>query len=190
MINDVLVMLKDKLNAYCRLKTGSAEDKVVFPDGSNLDPAKFPNNSIVPMLVNFEEEKTIRSANRFQGVVRNGIKTEGNPSIPLNLIVLFVVKFTDYEQTMKFLSLIIKFFQSNRVHDQYNTPALNPEIGTLTMELLALPINQQNELWSSLRAAYQPSVLYKISMLTFHDSDSMEVAANDVSGIETNFETI
>ncbi|GGH06787.1 DUF4255 domain-containing protein [Mucilaginibacter phyllosphaerae] len=185
MINEVLVMLKDKLNDYCKLKTGLAEDKVVFPDGSDLDPAHFPNNSIVPILVNFEEEKVIRAANRFEGVMRNGIKTDLSPSISLNLMVLFVARFTDYEQSMKFLSLIIRFFQRNRVFDQFNAPSLSPEVGKIKMELLALPLQQQNELWGSLRTAYQPSVLYKVSLLTFHDDGSIEIMA-DVSETQTN----
>jgi hypothetical protein len=186
MINDVLVMLRDKLNDYCRLKTGSSEDKVVFPDGADLDPAGYPINSVIPILVNFEEEKNLRAANRFDGTINNGIKTGGNPAIALNLMVLFVVRFSDYEQTMKFLSLIIKFFQRNAVYDQQNTPSLNPEISKLRMELLTLSFSERNELWNSLGGPYQPSVLYKISLLVFHDDESMEVSGH-ISEVQTNF---
>jgi hypothetical protein len=186
MINDVLVVLKNKLNDYCRLTTGSPEDKVVFPDGANLDPDQYPINSVTPILVNFEEEKNMRAANRFEGTITKGIKTGVNPAITLNLMVLFVVRFSDYEQTMKFLSLVIKFFQRNNVHDHHNTPTLSPEIDKLKMELITLPFNERNELWSSLKAPYQPSALYKISLLVFEDDQSMEVSSN-IRGIQTNF---
>jgi hypothetical protein len=183
MIDEVLITLKDKLNEYVCLKSNHPEDKVVFPDGSKLDPSQFPINNITPILINIEEEKSIRSADRFSGVVRNGLRTEVNPSIPVNLLVLFVVRFADYEQSMKFLSLIIRFFQRNRVLDHSNTPSLSPEIDKLTVELQALPLAEQNELWNSLRSAYQPSLLYKVSMLVFNDKESIQVA-KDVNNIE------
>ncbi|MDB4918386.1 DUF4255 domain-containing protein [Mucilaginibacter sp.] len=183
MIDEVLITLKDKLNEYVCLKTDHPEDTVVFPDGSKLDPSQFPLNNITPILINIEEEKSIRSADRFSGVVRNGLRTEVNPSIPVNLLILFVVRFADYEQSMKILSLIIRFFQRNRVFDHANTPTLSPELSKFTMELQALPLAEQNELWNSLRSAYQPSLLYKVSMLVFNDKESIQVI-RDVNKVE------
>jgi len=183
MIDEVLLILKDKLNEYVRIKTDHPEDKVVFPDGSKPDSSQFALNNITAMLINIEEEKMVRSADRFGGVVKNGLRTGVNPSIPVNLLVLFVARFADYQQSMKFLSLIIKFFQRNRVLDHANTPSLSPEIGKLTIELQALPLAEQNELWNSLRSAYQPSLLYKVSMLVFNDTESIQVIS-DVNQVE------
>lgn len=174
MFNEVLVILKDKLNGYFKLKADVVEDKVTFLDGSKTDPISFPINNVVPLLINIEEEKTLRPPNRFEGLVRNGIKTAINPNININILVLFVSKFADYEQSLKFLSLIVRFFQRNPVLDHYNTPDLNPEIDKLKIELITLPVTQQNELWSSLRTTYMPSVLYKISLLVFRDDEGAE----------------
>src|SRR3989338_7525795 len=89
--------------------------------------------------------------------------------ILVNMLILFVSKFSNYEQSLKFLSLIIKCFQNTPVFNHENTPTLNPEIERLRMELITLPINQQNELWNALRTNYHPSVVYKVNLLVFHD---------------------
>ncbi|HEX8279216.1 MAG TPA: DUF4255 domain-containing protein [Segetibacter sp.] len=175
MFNEVLVILRDKLNGYFRLKADVVEDKVAFLDGTKTDPIAFPLNNVVPLLINIEEEKALRPPNRFEGLIRNGIKTAINPNININLLVLFVSRFSDYEQSLKFLSLIVKFFQRNPVFDQQNTPELSLEIQKLKIELITLPVSQQNELWSSLRTTYLPSVLYKISMLVFQDDEAIEL---------------
>lgn len=184
MIDEVLVMLKEKLNNYFKLKVSSPEDKVAFLDGSKMDPISFPINNVVPVLINVEEEKTLRPPNRYEGVLQNGIRTNILPSISINLSVLFVCKFSDYEQSLKFLSLVIKFFQRNQVFNQQNSPSLNPEIEKLKVELMTVSASQKNEIWSSLRTTYLPSVLYKISLLVFHDEESLEVIG-DTQEIQT-----
>ena len=174
MFNEVLVILRDKLNGYFKLKADVVEDKVAFLDGSKSETISFPINNVVPLLINIEEEKTLRPPNRFEGLIRNGIKTSINPNININILVLFVSRFSDYEQSLKFLSLIVKFFQRNPILDHQNTPVLSPEIDKLKIELITLPVSQQNELWSSLRTSYIPSVLYKISLLVFQDTEGVE----------------
>jgi hypothetical protein len=189
MINDILVLLRDKLNDYCRLKTGTLEDKVFFPDGTNLDPAQFPVNAVVLILVNYEEEKQIRNANRFEGVIRDNVKTGSSPAIYLNLMVLFVIRFSNYEQTMKFLSLIISFFQTNNLFDQYSAPDLPPNIDKIKLELQTMSFGERSELWNSLKAPYQPSVLYKVSTLAFEDEVSISLTS-DVSELKNSLQSI
>lgn len=189
MFNDVLVILKDKLNGYFKLKAGVAEDKVAFVDGSKTESISFPLNNVVPLLINIEEEKALRPPNRFEGLIKNGIKTSINPNININIFVLFVSRFADYEQSLKFLSLIVRFFQRNPVIDHQNTPTLNDEIEKLKIELITLPVSQQNELWSSLRTSYIPSVLYKISLLVFYDNDTVEYVS-EASEFQTSVSPI
>ncbi len=184
MIDDVLVMLREKLNSYFKFKTAISEDMVNFIDGGKLDPISFTINSVTPLLINMEEDKTLRQPDRYEGPGKKGLKAHVNPRICINLLVLFVCSFTDYKQSLKSLSLIMKFFQRNQVLDRFNTPDLHDEIDKLKIELVTLPVSQQNEIWSSLRTTYKPSVLYKISMLVFHDNESVEIA-NDIVKIET-----
>jgi len=176
MINDVLAQIKDKLNGYFKLITSSDTNQVTYPDGNKMDPLFFPENSVVPVLVNVEEEKMIRQANGYAGVIKNGIKTGLSPSIGINLLVLFVSSFSDYDQSLKFLSLVIAYFQKFPVLDHYNTPALPDSVDKIIIELITLPLAQQNELWNSLKTTYRPSVLYKIGVLVYRDTTSVEIA--------------
>jgi hypothetical protein len=181
MFDEVLVLVRNKLNTFLHSyieKNGSVQgsgEYVAFLEGDKMEPLVFPLNKITPILINVEEEKVLRLADRYEGVVRDGRRTEMNPSIRINLQVLFVSRFANYEQSLKFLSLIVRFFQKNPVFDLESTS----EMERLKAELVTLPINQQNELWNSLRTTYLPSVLYRFSVLVFRDdetSDYNEVA--------------
>ena len=183
MINDVLTNIKDKLNNYFKGITASGASQVTFLDGSKMDPLFFPDNSVVPVLVNIEEEKIIRQANRYEGVIKNGVKTELNPSIGINMLVLFVSSFAHYEQSLQFLSLLITYFQKNPVLDKNNTPALPDSIDKVLIELVTLPVSERNELWNTLKTTYRPSVLYKMGVLVYRDSTSTE-PVKEISTIE------
>jgi|GEM_PF-423972 len=175
MFDEVFLLIKNKLNnffnGYIERNGGGVgfQDYVAFLDGDKMEPIVFPSNKVSPVLINIEEEKVLRMADRYEGVLRNGKRTEMNPPIHINMLVLVVSKFTNYEQSLKFLSLTVRCFQNAPVFDHDNTPSLSEEIEKLKMELITLPINQQNELWNSLRATYHPSVVYKVSLLVFRD---------------------
>lgn len=189
MIDEVLTLLKNKLNRYFRTQTLLQEDKAVFLTGESTDPIVFPLNNVVPLLINVEEEKLLRPANRYQGQYDNvtGIVTGKNPPISLNLFILFVCKFSAYEQSLKFLSHIIRFFQQNLLLDGENCPELkdHPEIQQLHLELVTMPLAQQNEMWSALKTQYHPSALYKVGILVFQDSGKETVASVEVREIRT-----
>lgn len=175
MFDEVFVLIKNKLNNffnnYIENNGGGSgsQEYVAFLEGEKIDPLVIPVNKVTPILVNIEEEKVLRMNDRYEGSLRNGKRTDINPSIRVNMLILFVSKFSNYEQSLKFLSLIIKCFQNTPVFNHENTPTLNPEIERLRMELITLPINQQNELWNALRTNYHPSVVYKVNLLVFHD---------------------
>jgi hypothetical protein len=184
MFDEVLVLVKNKLNEFLYDHIGKAGspqgsgEYVSFLEGEKMEPLNFPLNKITPILINVEEEKVLRLADRYEGVVRNGKRTEMNPSIRINLQILFVSRFSNYEQSLKFLALIVRFFQKNPLFDLESTE----EAEKLRAELITLPINQQNELWNSLRTTYLPSVLYRISVLVFRDDETQDY--NEVTDIE------
>jgi len=185
MINDVLTKIKDNLNDYLKSIASLGTNQVSYPDGKKLDPLIFPENNVVPILVNIEEEKMIRQANNYAGVITNGIKTELNPAIGINMLVLFVSSFSDYEQSLQFISLIISYFQKFPFFDHYNMPSLPDSVEKVTVELITLPIAQRNELWSSLKVTYRPSVLYKIGVLIYND-DTPAVAEQIINDVQLN----
>lgn len=173
MISDALTFLKDLLNEHLCARSGQslgeAEDKVVFIDGENLDPISFKLGAVTCLLINIEEEKLLRAADPYLRVTADGTRVRVQPDIRMNLYVLFVARFKQYEKGLSYLSQILEYFQTNRVLDHQNSPALSDEIDRLTMELTTLAFAEQNEIWNALRTTYHPSVLYKVRMLVLQE---------------------
>lgn len=185
MIETVLKVLKDQLNQYFKIKTGQDDEHVRFLDGSQNDPISFRNKAVTPFLINVSEDRIFRKPDQYVGVTRNGIRTRINPEIRIDLLVLFVSKFDDYHQSLKFLSYVIKCFQVNRVFTQKNAPDLFlDDIEKLVLELVTLPLEEQNQVWHSLNTSYLPSVLYRVRVLSFLDDESIALADTDTSQIQ------
>ena len=127
MINTALSVLKEKLNEYFRIKTEVDSDLVKFIESNGSDPVSFTNNAVTPFLINVSEDRKFRNPDQFSGVTRDGIRTQANPEIRIELLVLFVSKFSDYDQALNFLSFVIKFFQAHRIFTPKNSPALADE---------------------------------------------------------------
>lgn len=188
MVDVVLTVLKDKLNEYFKNVVGTTESNIIdFISTNNNDPVSFTNDKITPFLINISEDRKFRNADQYAGVIRNGIKTQVNPEIRIELLILFVSKFNKYDQALKFLSHVIKFFQVNRIFDPLNSPQLSDEnIEKLIVELISLPLEEQNQVWHSLNTSYLPSVLYKVRLLSFIDDQSMEFVGEPISTTNLN----
>jgi hypothetical protein len=174
MICESLSFLKNCLNTYLSTD-GASEDKVVFLDGQNMEPLTFKLGAVSILLINIEEENTLRRPDPYTRVSSNGEHQKVQPDIRLNLYVLFVAHFNDYGNSLHYLSQIIRYFQSHRVFDHHNAPELNENIEKLIVELITLPFSEQNEVWNALRVTYHPSVLYKVKMLVFQDEEVRSV---------------
>lgn len=180
MINKALGFLKSHLNDYLNAQSDwtsgeSREDQVVFVDGEKMDPMTFKLGAVSLLLINIEQEKTLRPADRYAATSADGSSLKVQPTIMMNLYVLFVARFKQYEQGLSYLSRIIQHFQHHRVFDHHSAPELSEDIETLIMELITLPLAEQNDLWNALRTTYQPSILYKMSMVAFSDQDARRV---------------
>src|SRR5713101_1577117 len=175
-IDQALIFLRDTLNAYLTTpapgQAASAEEAVVFLDGDKTDPISFRIGAVTVLLINVEQEPILRAANPYQRIGADGTAYQARPDIRLNLCVMFVARFKQYEQALAELSRILSFFQSHPVLDARTAPGLPAGIPQLAMELLTLPLNEQNDLWNALRAAFQPSLLYRVRMLVFDDRQS------------------
>lgn len=185
MIDQAMIFLRDLLNAHL---TGPAvpghaapaEDAVIFLDGDKTDPISFRMGAVTTMLINVEQEPILRAANPYQRLAADGTAYRIQPDVRLNMRVLFVARFKQYEQALARLSQIITFFQSHPVLDRQAVPSMPAGIPQLALELVTLPLNEQNDLWNALRAAFQPSLLYRVRMLVFEDRQ--EEMTRPVSG--------
>jgi len=182
MINETLVFLKNSLNAY--LNSGGKphdpqEDQVVFLVGQNTDSLSFKLGAISIVLINIERENVLHAPNLYQRTMLDGTLRKVQPDIRLNLYVLFVAHYQQYEDSLRNLSAIIQYFQNHRLITEQDSPDLDESIDQLVIELHTPSFSEQNELWGSLRAHYHPSVLYKIKTLIFEDQ-----TATGMPGIE------
>ena len=180
MIGDVLCLLRDRLNAYLGVSLpgadgDSAEERVQLIDGEKSDPVEFRLNAVTLLLVNIEQETSNRSADPYLRVPGDSNLRKLQPEIRLNLYVLLVARYKVYEQGLNQLAWMIRFLQSHRALDHDNTPTLSPQIEKLVLELVTLPLSEQNEIWSALRISYHPSLLFRVRMVVFRDAEGAAV---------------
>lgn len=188
MIGRVLVFLRNHLNECLNARFGGApgesrEDKVVFVDGEKMDPITFKLGAVTTLLVNIEEDNTLRPSDRYATTTRDGASMKVQPEVRLNLYVLFVARFKQYEHGLAHLSQIVQYFQNHPVLDHRSAPEMSEDIEKLVFELITLPFAELNELWSALRTTYHPSVLYRVRMVVFKDEDArraVEVKEKDL----------
>ena len=142
-----------------------------------------PNNNpdIIISVINIEE-------NRISRDPRNYLKSGNdifpkNPAIHLHLTLLFTALRADgaYTIALQNLQRLINFFQNRYVFDNLNTPGLEK----LIMEMVSINLEQLNHLWSIAGGRYQPSVVYKMRMVTIDTAPGP--AGNVIREIETNY---
>ncbi len=179
MIADVLTFLKEHLDDHFRVALGGSQDdpsadKVVFVDGDKMDPISFKLGAVTVLLINVEEDRVLRSPDRYARRTPDGTHERIQPDIRLILYVLFIARFKAYEEAWKHLSTLIEHFQSLPVLDAQNTPALPAGIEKLGLELVTQTFAQQNEVWNALRTTHHPSILYRIKLVGFRDRQPAE----------------
>ena len=174
MIDKILVLLKDSLNNYLtsgRKPGDLQEEQVVFPEWKSSDVLNFKTGAISVMLLNLEQENILRNSDLFTRSLADGSVQKSNPEIRLNLFLLFVANYQKYDDSLRYLSATIQYFQGHRLLNHQNTPELSQEIEQLIIELVSPSFSEQNEIWGTLRLPYHPSVLYKVKMIVFQDED-------------------
>lgn len=188
MLAPVFQILVRNLNAYFNniQRTDNSQSAVVklLQQEGEQESVKFPLNTVTPLLINIEEEGHLRSGDRFLRTSANGGRESGLPDIRLNLYILFVSHFQEYVDSLNYLSLIVRYFQSNPVLDHQNTPGLDESIDKLIVELKTLPLSEQNEVWNALRSAYRPSLLYRVRMIVFQ-AESLVNAPGEIVAVES-----
>lgn len=176
MIENTLTFIKDEVNKFMNLKTGSndlLEEKVVLSNIVNTDQnlaMGLPNDKMVLSLICIEEERVLKSQDHYTRTSEGKLFTS-NPELRFNLFVLFAAHFThaNYSEALKFLGLTLKFFQSKNVFDAKEHPELGDEVKRLIVDLHTQPIEQQSQLWQAMGGKFLPSIMYKIRMLAINE---------------------
>lgn len=188
MLDAAVKFLADEVNAYLRKRSLSANGvgevilEHVVDDGGKWVTAV---DNIGLTLVNIEEDRVLRAQLPDQVYVK-GSHVVLQPELKLNLTILFHSrhKSGNYEQSLRFLSNVLTFFQAHPAFTPDAYPGLDPRIGKLSVEMLTLGIEQLNQMWAYLGSKYLPSVAYRVRMLVLQDAEPQAIA-KPVSGIDT-----
>lgn len=177
MIDKALRFLTDEMNAYLDLQTGSnaGEPLIVLTNVADSNGGwAIPSQKLGVSLINIEEEKVFKDQ-QTQFRNSNGDFEQYNPEIKLNLYMLVCANYVNdnssnhYEQGLMQLSRIIAFFQGKNVFTPDTSPAIDPALKKLIVELYSYSFEQQYNFWTILGAKYLPSVLYKVRLLAYQE---------------------
>jgi hypothetical protein len=165
MIDVALQFLRDEVSAFFLSSIGASAAEVNL--SSVLDTQgkyAIKNDSIGVSIINIEEERTVKT-HLPQHVYLNGQHVISEPELKLNLYILFSANFGLYDQALKYLSFILRYFQTHPSFTQDEFPALDPRIEKLVLELQSPSFEQWNQIWSYHGGKQLPSVLYKARLV-------------------------
>lgn len=178
MIDVSLQFIRDEINKYIQSKL-SLIDSVKLDNISKVLEDSGAEKKIYLSLLNLEEDRLSRNPENFVKVDSKIIYK--NPKLFLNVYCLFTTN-QNYEEGLKQLSLIFKFFQHMNVFTPFTHPSLDPGIEKLVFELYNLNFEQLNQVWGMLGGKYYPSVLYKMRVITI-DEMSIEAEGEPIKEI-------
>ena len=186
MIHNVLTAIAIKLDEFIKGKLSVSDDTVIV--SSLVDVKGNLNqdieNKVSMFIINIEEEKIAKNANisANQGL---------NPPMKINVMVMFSAYFPNfnYIEALRYISLVIEFFQNNNVFDSSNTPGLGASVNKVYAELFNVSIHEINDLWGNLGANYIPSICFKFKQIVF-DGDMISEDVPEVLGITKRSKSI
>jgi len=172
MINESLEFITTELNTFFKNSFKINEDKVILSNLVNADgsiPLQITDKMVIS-LVNVEQE-TVTGNAIFSQNTNSASSVVKNPPVNINLYLLFTAHFTNYIESLKFLSGTIAFFQGQFLFTRTIHPALGPSIDKLVFELVKIDYLNINFLWGAIGTKYIPSTMYKMRMLTFDQNN-------------------
>ena len=193
MIDKALTFIEKEVNNYFDARFGPDTTKRVTigniakmnDEGNGGGGGNETSNALAVLsLVNIEEDRIAKNPENFYRT-SDGIIYR-NPKMLLNLYTLFSVTVNTYTTALQTLSTIIQCFQATHYFEHSTSPAMDPALEKISMEMFTLNFEQVNHLWSTLGGKYLPSVLYKVRVVAIEDTDKQvggdlirEVILND-----------
>lgn len=167
MINKALQFTSDVLDQFLRNRFQLDENKVILNNliESNGSVPEANQNKVVISLINIEKE-TLKPFYQRSQKLANGSYSDLNPAERFNLDLLISSNFSDYNETLRFLNSVIVFFQINNVLDASTSSGIPAGLGKLEFEVEKITYHQMQSLWTAMGAKYQPSIIYKMRLLT------------------------
>ena len=184
MIHNLVSSIGFRLDEFLKNKLSISEDSVVISSlvdmGGNMNQEI--ENKITVFLINIEEEKITKNG-QFQSM--QGMA----PPVTINIYLMFTAYFPNfnYIESLRYISLVIEFFQNYNTFNNANTPLLSNNIDKLHAEFYNIDINEVSRFWGGIGTNYIPSVAYKIKHLRFDGNVILENIPR-VTGNQSNEE--
>jgi len=167
MIHNVVSSIILSLNEFIKNELNLQEDVVLLTNLVDIKGNVNPQieNKLCVYLQHLEEERVIKNGS-YQ--TNGGI----NPPMHFSLYLMFIANFPDpnYLESLRYISLVLEFFQGNKVFDKSNLPLLSANVDRVGMEYVNLDSKELNNIWSLLGLKYMPSALYKLKLISFTNS--------------------
>jgi hypothetical protein len=174
MIKDVLETIKNQLDNYLKAVLTPHTPYVVLGNLVNESTGTMIalDEKIYITVFAIDEEKMMKSQTFTKQV--NGVTTIVNPELKLNLNILVSAMFSNYDDGLKALSQTITFFQGKNVFNHQNTPELPEGVDAVYLDFVNQSESEQYDVWTKIGAKYQPSVIYRLRMLTIQANFAQE----------------
>jgi hypothetical protein len=184
-INDVLAVLRDKLEEVLQLEQSQAEPWVLLGNVALRDEtgAREVNNKMVMSLVSLQSDASTSAfvAPQLAGDERYYLSP---PPLHLDAYVMICAHFTEqnYEAGLARLSSTLSFFQQMPVLTRENTPQLPSQLDKLVVEFVSLDFGQMSHLLTAAGGGLAPFALYRLRRLPFDAAAAVSVAPAVRSG--------
>lgn len=172
MLEKPLQFIESSLNNYLRLRNrGTGNDTYLELTDIVDEQGKFAvaQGTVGMSLINIEEERVNRAQTRDLIRGEDGALDYVNPEIRLQIHLLFVANFRDHDDSIKNISSIISYFQSNNVFTPSKHPELDESIEKIIFELGSYGFEQLSYIWGVMGTNYRPSVLYKMRLVAIQE---------------------
>ncbi|MGG8496983.1 DUF4255 domain-containing protein [Tenacibaculum sp. TC6] len=178
MISKALQFTNTSLNQFLKNKFGLSDDVVVtnrIIDQNGTVPVENQNKVIISIV--HVGQETVKSFYNRNNRMANGNYENKPVGERYNIYILIAPNFEEYNETLKFLNASIQFFQINGALDANTSSTIPKGITRLEFEFeKGDGYLQMHNLWSALGAKYQPSVIYKMKLIS--------IASNEVRSFE------
>ncbi len=178
------------LNQYLKNTFDLSEDIVIVSnlvenDGSVVAQT---NNKIVVFLANMEKDTMPQRQNSSAALSNDRLSINSKP-LYLNLSIVVAANFTgaNYQESLKFISQVVSFFQKQPVFDHQNSPELDANIEKLILDIENVQRHDLSSMWSMFGAKYLPSIVYRVRMVTL-DANAVQSRITKVQQPNTTIE--
>ncbi|MBL1179234.1 DUF4255 domain-containing protein [Pantanalinema sp. GBBB05] len=188
MLDLALRFLKNELNTY--LLTQTATDTVEVRLSKLVDETgryAIDEETLGMTVINIEEDRTFK-AHLPEYAYHNGQHLVLEPDIKLNLYILVAANFKQYDQALKYISLVLTFFQAHSCFDSSTYADLDRRIEKLVIELQSLNYEQVNQVWAFIGGKQLPSVIYKVRLVELQDQGQVAIQP-PITQIQTTLQT-